>query len=167
MQFEILVDRSEKVQKCTILPLEYRKDFRIVRFPRGVPLPPLDGDLLLHPDGEALDTLAPKLKVDHPVTMLSSIDCVWKRLPNILRWVGTPLPRLAGIPKGFVTAYPRRNKENLDPEGGLATIEALFIAAAFLGTWDETLLAEYHWGAEFLALNGRTFAAFGLGQGRV
>lgn len=160
MLFEILVDRSETPQKCTILPLAYREDFRIVRFPRGQPLAPLAGDLLLHPEGESLATLAPKLG---QVRMLSSIDCVWKRLPQILRWVGRPLPQLAGMPPGFVTAYPRRNKQNLDPEGGLATIEALFIAAAFLGHWDETLLREYHFGPQFLAANRGVFQGFGLG----
>lgn len=160
MDFEILVDRSEKPEKCTILPLAYRPDFRIVRFPRGVQLKPLVGDLLLHPEGESLATLAPKLG---PIRVLSSIDCVWKRLPNILNCVGKPLPMLAGLPPEFVTTYPRRNKQNLDPEGGLATIEALFIAAAFLGHWDETLLKEYHFGAAFLVANATTFARYGLG----
>lgn len=163
MRFEILVDRSETVAKCTILPLAYRPDFDIVRFPRGKPLPPLKGDLLLHHEGESLATLAPKLAVPgERQLLLSSVDCVWKRLPLILGWIERPWPTLARIPDGFVTAYPRKNKQNLDPEGGLATIEALFIAAAFLGHWDETLLKEYHFGPAFLADNRAVFARYGV-----
>ena len=73
-----------------------------------------------------------------------------------------PLPRLARIPDGFVTAYPRRNKEGNDPEAGLATIEALFIAAAFLGNWDESLLDKYHFQNSFLEINREIFERFGL-----
>ena len=35
---EILVDRAENPAKCSILPLAYREDFRIVMFRRGEPL---------------------------------------------------------------------------------------------------------------------------------
>ncbi|MFZ2512267.1 MAG: hypothetical protein WAW85_14400 [Gordonia sp. (in: high G+C Gram-positive bacteria)] len=164
--FEVLVDRSERAAKCTILPLAYRDDFAIRRIRRGVPLGPLSGDLLLHPDGESLATLAPRLRADGPVERLSAIDCTWKQLPRFLRWVPEPLPLLAGIPPGFVTAYPRKNKVDLDPDGGLATIEALFIADAFLGGWDETLFTEYYFGAAFLAANASVFARYGLGPRR-
>ena len=71
------------------------------------------------------------------------------------------MPELVGIPDGFVTAYPRRNKKDLDPDQGLATIEALFIAAALLGRWDQSLLAHYHFGADFLAKNRRAFERHG------
>ncbi|TWW09502.1 hypothetical protein E3A20_13650, partial [Planctomyces bekefii] len=93
----------------------------------------------------------------------SAVDCVWRRLPQILRWIEQPWPRLVAIPQDFVTAYPRRNKQNLDPEGGLATIEALFIAAAFLKNWDLSLLKEYHFGPAFLEANGKTFEKYRLG----
>lgn len=145
------------------MPLAYRQDFEIVRFPRGQPLPPLTGDLLLHHEGESLETLAPKILGERRANLkMSSIDSVWKRLPMILQWIEKPWPTLARIPDGFVTAYPRRNKQNLDPEGGLATIEALFIAAAFLGHWDESLLKEYHFGPTFLTDNRATFERYGV-----
>ena len=75
-----------------------------------------------------------------------------------------PLPELVRIPDGFQTSYLRRNKRNLDPDNGLATIEALFIAAAFLGEWDESLLREYAMGAEFLRVNAPQFERHGLGR---
>ena len=73
-----------------------------------------------------------------------------------------PFPPLVKIPEGFQTAYPRRNKKGEDPSTGLATIEALFIAAAFLGHWDETLLEKYHFGQDFLRINESLWNQYGL-----
>jgi pre-rRNA-processing protein TSR3 len=159
-RFEVLVDRTERLGKCTILPLNAHPAVDIVRFPRGQKLPPLAGALLLHPAGAPLDELPRGAYGAAPV--LSVIDCRWKRLPSIVRAITAPLPRLARIPDGFVTAYPRRNKKDLDPDAGLATIEAVFIAGAFLGRWDETLLAHYVFAAAFLAQNRSAFAHYGL-----
>lgn len=158
----MLVDKGETPNKCTILPLDGHPDLTIVRFLRGVPLAPLSGDVFLHPEGEALDVLA---RSGLAPRRISLVDSLWKRLDVIVQHIEKPYPTKARIPEGFVTAYPRRNKKNLDPEGGLATIEALFIAAAFFGVWDETLLAKYHFGAEFLTLNAATFARHGVVTG--
>ena len=174
--YELLVDRDEQAHKCTILPLAYRADFAIRRFHMKAALPPLRAELLLHMDGESLDLLVPTLRAERAargggaaeplVQSLALIDCVWKRCGRILELIERPLPRLARVPAGFLTAYPRRNKQNLDPADGLATIEALFIAAAFLDVWDESLLKEYHFGARFLAINVPVFARYGLGPPR-
>lgn len=157
----MLVDKGETPNKCTILPLEGHPALTIVRFLRGTPLAPLTGDVFLHPDGRPLDELAKELQPRR----LSLVDSLWKRLDAIVQHIQPPYPTKARIPDGFVTAYPRRNKKNLDPEGGLATIEALFIAAAFFGTWDETLLAKYHFAAPFLADNRATFERYGVFTG--
>jgi hypothetical protein len=77
--------------------------------------------------------------------------------------VSLPLPRLVRIPEGFTTAYARRNKEGKDPDAGLATIEALFIAAAFLGFWDESLLEKYYFKSEFLKGNEALWRKYRLG----
>lgn len=160
MRYEILVDRRENPRKCTVLPLAHRPDFNIIKFDPQGPLAPLSSPLLLHMDGPPLDELAPLLK--HKTEALAVIDCHWRRLPSLLRRLSPPLPPLARIPAGFVTAYPRRNIQGLDPDGGLATIEAMFIAAAFVGVWDETLFSAYHFGAEFLTLNREAFARYGV-----
>ena len=157
LDFEIVVDKGEKPNKCTILPLINRSDFKIYRPGRNQVIGPLSGDLLLHPDGELLH----EMKIDD-VKRLSVIDSNWKLLPMLLGRVALPLPKLARIPDGFLTAYPRRSKLNTDPDGGLATIEAIFIAAAFFGVWDETLFNKYHFGKEFLTINADTFARFNL-----
>jgi ribosome biogenesis protein Tsr3 len=116
--------------------------------------------MLLHPDGISLDAVAAGQRQE--VKILSAIDCTWKRLGSVLKLIAEPLPRLVKIPPGFVTAYPRRNKQNRDPEVGLATIEAVFIAAAFLGHWDETLFSHYAFGKAFLDLNRGTFLDYGV-----
>ena len=163
MRYEILVDRTERPQKCSILPLAYREDFRIVRFDRRYPIASLTGSLLLHPEGVPLSELAAEETPRGDFTTLSAIDCNWIRLDAVLGKIVGPSPPRVRIPDGFQTAYRRRNKHDLDPERGLATIEALFIASAFLGVWDETLLQEYPTAAEFLSSNAALFERHGLG----
>jgi len=160
MQYEILVDRTERPVKCSILPLHYRGDFRIIRFDRRREIPALAGNLLLHPDGTPLSEHRARGAARAP--MLSAIDCNWRRLAVITARIAPPLPDLVSIPDGFQTAYRRRNQRDLDPPAGLATIEALFIAAAFLGIWDETLLCEYRPAREFMEINSAAFRRYGL-----
>jgi pre-rRNA-processing protein TSR3 len=156
LKYEIIVDHGESSNKCTILPLTYRPDFRILRGSKAMGL---DSEILLHPEGTPLDQLT---QLRGTVQTVAAIDCVWRRLDPILRRLRKPLPQAVGIPDGFVTAYPRRSKMTVDPTGGLATIEALFIAAAFIGTWDESLLKEYFSADEFLTLNEGAFIRYGI-----
>lgn len=157
MHYEFLVDRAERPQKCSILPLEGRPDFTIRRFDRGRPIARLQADILLHIDGEPLDQIDTS-----GIASIACVDCHWRRCSGIVRLIEAPLPRLARIPPGFKTAYPRRNKDDQDPVDGLATIEAVFIAAAFCGVRDPSLLARYHWRDDFLAINQAVFAQFGI-----
>jgi pre-rRNA-processing protein TSR3 len=53
----------------------------------------------------------------------------------------------------LVTAYPRASKLSADPEGGLATIEAVFAALRMLDRSTAGLLDEYRWRDEFLRHN--------------
>lgn len=153
--YEIFVDHGETPNRCTILPLAYRDDFTILRKRF---LAPLSSQILLHPDGICLSTM----DKTQGIQSLAAIDCVWKRLDPLLAALPSPKPLLAKIPDGFVTAYPRVAKNNKDPEGGFATIEAIFIGAAFLGHWDLTLLREYYFADEFLRKNAEAFSAFGI-----
>lgn len=162
MIFEVLVDRVESRKKCTILPLDDRPDFVIKRFSRGKPLPPITADLFLHLQGAPLDELA-RAGALAGVRSLGLLDCQWGRCEAILREGRAVLPRLARIPEGFESAYPRQSRSGLDPDDGLASIEALFVAAAFLGHWDVTLLREYHFGDAFLVANRAAFERYGLG----
>ncbi len=158
LTYEVLMDKHENPRKCTIAPLAGRADLKIRKFSGNGPFPPFESDCLLHIDGEDLSLLTQK-----KYSSLALIDCNWKKVAGTLQKVVRPLPRLVRIPEGFATAYPRKNAEGKDPDGGLATIEALFIAAAFLGTWDETLLDKYHFQKEFLALNEALWKKYKLG----
>src|SRR6202030_3732590 len=55
---------------------------------------------------------------------------------------------------GGKTAYPRVSKQGTDPDNGLASIEALFLAYHILGRPTEGLLDHYRWGEEVLTING-------------
>ena len=84
----------------------------------------------------------------HPLLLL---DATWRWLPQLEACVvGTPLRR--AIPGGLRTAYPRVSKVFDDPAGGLASVEALYVARRVLGDDDPSLLEGYHWRDEFLAI---------------
>ncbi len=178
MNYEILIDKRENKKQCSIYPLKEREDFHLCYFDRGTsPLPPLTADVFLHVDGISLDEWKNNRREDTSrpgvsylganslgVSSLAVIDCTWKRVDPTVRRIEGNLPTLVKIPPTFVTSYPRKSKqEGLDPDGGLATIEAIFIAAAFLGTWDESLLDKYHFRQDFLGWNLAQWQRFKLG----
>ncbi|MGE3262676.1 MAG: hypothetical protein AB7K68_12920 [Bacteriovoracia bacterium] len=158
LRFEILMDKLENPRKCTIHPVGGREDFKIRYFKGNNPIPKFESDCLLHIDGLDLSTLKEK-----SFRSIALVDCTWKKVGAALQRVEGNLPTLVRIPEGFTTAYPRKNKQGLDPEGGLATIEALFIAAAFLGMWDESLLEKFHFKDKFLAENLPSWKKYKLG----
>lgn len=162
MIYEIVVDSNETPNKCTIIPLASRADFRIFRKLDTNSIGPLSAPLLLHHEGQCLTVLRDQFK---SAPALASIDCVWRRLPKLLssiQWANQKPPALAKIPEGFKTAYPRVSRSNMDPSGGLATIEAIFIASALLGYWDATLFSKYYFGRKFIELNAQQFIEFGI-----
>lgn len=162
MIYEIIVDSGETANKCTIAPLASRTDFHLFRVKGDGPLGPLSAPVLLHHEGQCLTTLRETVS---PVPALASVDCVWRRLPKLLNrieWKDGKQPALAKIPEGFRTVYPRVGANGTDPQGGLATIEALFVAAALLGNYDPTLLSQYHFARRFIELNVSRFFELGV-----
>jgi pre-rRNA-processing protein TSR3 len=160
--YEFIIDHGETANKCTIAPLIGRPDFHVTRVGRKSTLGPLKAKILLHHEGECLSTLREKYTISDG---LACVDSIWRRLPRLIEMIERPLPLLAKIPNGFVTAYPRKSRLYEDPDGGLATIEAVFIAAAMLGHWDETLLSEYYFSQSFIEANLARFADFGIQRG--
>ena len=57
------------------------------------------------------------------------------------------------LPTGFKTAYPRRQTLCPDPEFGLASIEALYLAYLITGRDTDGLLDDYYWKQDFLRIN--------------
>ena len=94
---------------------------------------------------------APELTLADAGRGLLLVDSNWRRAPRLREaLVGDFLPR--SLPP-LKTAYPRMSQVFVDPEQGLASVEALYAALALLGEPRPDLLEEYRWGAEFLAQN--------------
>jgi pre-rRNA-processing protein TSR3 len=133
----------ENVRKCTIWPLRDRADFVFLTHPVKAPLS-LDGYIRLAAEGPELSGADAKYG-------LLLLDSSW-------RWLGPMSRPFVAVParslKGYQTVFPRRSKRDDDPDNGLATVEALYLAHHILGRPTEGLLEHYRWGEEFLRVNG-------------
>ncbi len=133
---------KERIAKCSLRFLHDRPEMTFLRARPGFTFD-ATGFVLLEVD-------APPLGRGDAGRPLLLLDATWRWLPQLRACVtGTPLPR--SIPAGVATAYPRHSKLFTEPEAGLASIEALFLARALLGDRDPTLLDGYHWKQQFLA----------------
>lgn len=139
----VVVHPKERRSKCTVWPLRERDDFVFWRFPnRGEEL--LDGYVRLGIGGELLGP-------DDAERGLLVLDGTWRYAEAMERdYADVPVRSLPT----WTTAYPRVSKWYEDPDGGLATIEAVFAAYVALGRDTAGLLDHYHWADEFLAANG-------------
>jgi pre-rRNA-processing protein TSR3 len=133
---------KERIAKCSLRFLHGRAEMTFLRARPGFTFD-ATGFVLLAVDAPPLSP------ADHGRPLLL-LDSTWRWLPQLRACVlGAPLPR--SIPAGVATAYPRTSKVFDDPAGGLASIEALFLARALLGDRDPSLLDGYHWKEDFLA----------------
>lgn len=133
---------KERISKCSLRFLHDRPE---MTFLRGKPGYAFDatGFTLLAVDAPPLSPL----DADRPLLLL---DSTWRWLPQLLAGVhGAPVHR--SIPGNVRTAYPRTSKVFSDPEAGLASIEALYLARKLLGDDDPSLLDGYHWKDAFLS----------------
>lgn len=133
---------KERIAKCSLRFLHGRPE---MTFLRGKPGMQFDatGFVLLAVDAPPLS----RADAAHPLLLL---DSTWRWLPQLRACItGTPIER--SIPGNLRTAYPRVSKVFEDPEAGLASIEALYVARRLLGDDDPTLLDGYHWQQQFLA----------------
>ncbi len=135
----ILRHRKENLKKCSLRGLETREDFLFFTYPKQT-LPDLSKHLLLAVD-------APPLTFDDQNSGLLLIDGTWRYAEIMGKSVSCPVKR--SIPSHYQTAYPRRQ----EVIGGLASIEALYIAYHLLGRETRGLLDCYHWKEKFLELN--------------
>lgn len=131
---------KERRSKCSLTPLEGRAE---IDFFRARPNWSFDmtGFTVL-----ALG--APELSPEDAGRPLLLLDSTWRLLPQIEACLyGQGVRRtLPAVP----TAYPRISKIAEDPMGGLASVEALFLAKLLLGERDDALLADYYWRDVFL-----------------
>jgi pre-rRNA-processing protein TSR3 len=91
---------------------------------------------------------APELSVADAGRPLLLLDSTWRLLPQLEACLyGEGVRRtLPAVP----TAYPRVSKIAEDPHGGLASVEALYLAKLLLGERDDSLLSAYYWRETFL-----------------
>jgi pre-rRNA-processing protein TSR3 len=133
----------ENVRKCSIWPLRDRTDFVFLTHPVKDP-PSLEGYIRLAAEG-------PELSAADASCGLLLLDSSWRWLSPMSRTFLHVPPRSLNQ---YKTAFPRRSKRYDDPENGLATVEALYLAHYILGRPTDGLLEHYRWAELFLRLNG-------------
>jgi pre-rRNA-processing protein TSR3 len=142
----------ENPRKCSVLPLRGRADLVFLNYPVRQ-CPDLRGYVRLAADG-------PPLSAEDNDKGLLLLDGSW-------RWAAAMTRDFLDVPprslSGWRTAYPRTSKLGTDPDNGLASVEALYVAYHILGRSSSGLLDHYHWAAEFLRNNSWDGAAEALG----
>lgn len=143
---KILRHRRENLKKCSLQGLESRNDFIFYRYPDET-VKDLEEYILLSVD-------APPLTIEDSFSGLFILDATWRYAEKMRKgYENVSRLRFRSIPSHFRTAYPRRQEDCIDPEKGLASIEAIFISYLILGRETNGLLDRYYWKQEFLQKN--------------
>lgn len=146
----IIRHHKENLRKCTLRGFGRRADVKMFTYPtfETGPLPDLTGRIWLTLD-------APPLTAADAGCDLLLLDATWRHAARMVSALSPNLkdtvPR--SIPAGFVTAYPRRQTECPDPQRGLASVEALYVAYHILGRDTAGLFDNYLWANDFVTLN--------------
>jgi pre-rRNA-processing protein TSR3 len=138
----IVRHQRENPKKCSVWPLRGRADLIILPYPVKV-RPNLDGYVRLAATG-------PDLSPANAVAGVLLLDGSWRWAESMTRDFLDVPPRAL---HGWRTAYPRVSKQGTDPDNGLASVEALYVAYHILRRDTTGLLDHYHWAEEFLRLN--------------
>ncbi len=140
----ILRHRRENLKKCSLRGLETRTDMRFFTYPKN--FPPILTNYIL------LDLNGPPLTIGDKHLGLFLVDGTWNRAKTMTASIKEPLITRS-LPNDIRTAYPRRQPSCDDPERGLASIEALFVAYKILHLDTTGLLDRYYWKESFLKFN--------------
>lgn len=134
--------RRENLKKCSLRGLESREDFLFFPYPTPLPID-LTGYIMLTID-------APPLKPEDAGHGLFILDGTWRYAEVMKRQIKDPsLLQYRSLPSHYRTAYPRRQEDCKEPERGLASIEAIYIAYTILNRDTDGLLDLYHWKNQF------------------
>ncbi|MDN3507705.1 MAG: hypothetical protein P0S94_02155 [Simkaniaceae bacterium] len=140
----ILRHRKENLKKCSLTGLETRDDLDFYTYPLKASLPDLTNYIMLDFDG-------PEISLDDAHFGIFLLDSTWK-YEKVMRNAIPDLPKRS-LPSNYRTAYPRKQTACNDPDRGLASIEALYLAHKLSGRPYKDLLDHYHWKEEFLKIN--------------
>lgn len=132
----------ENPKKCSVLPLKDRADLLFLGYPSR-DLPTFDNYIRLAADG-------PELSAADAAHGILLLDGSWRAAGKMIACFEAVSPRSL---HGWKTAYPRVSKAGTDPDNGLASVEALYIAYHILGRPTAGLLDHYHWADRFLQIN--------------
>lgn len=159
----ILRHRKENLKKCSLRGLETEKDLLFYTYPSNMP-PSLDGYVTLYLN----DAPTPVLSKKDAHYGLFFLDSTWNYETSMHKQTKQRYPLIyRSLPSNFVTAYPRKQTDCPDPEKGLATVEALYIAYKILGRDASHLLSHYYWKDEFLKRNHQAFELLEQSQSQV
>lgn len=141
----IIRHRRENLRKCSLKGLEGDPDLLFYTYPTDS-LPDFTGYILLEVGA------LPLSEADRESGLLL-IDGTWRLTAQMRKSISVPI-QARSLPAGIKTAYPRKQTECPDPEAGLASVEALYLAHKLLGRRTEGFLDHYHWKKAFLEMNG-------------
>lgn len=134
---------AENPRKCSVYPLRGRSGIVFLNYPVSR-VPDLSNYVRLAAEG-------PALSAQDAGKGILLLDGSW-------RWAGAMTRDFEQVPPrslaGWKTAYPRVSKLGTDPDNGLASVEALYLACHLLGLPTQGLLDHYRWAATFLEVNG-------------
>lgn len=130
---------KERRSKCSLTPLEGREGLAFYRARAG-----WEFDRTGY---TVLSLGAPELSAADSGRPLLLLDSTWRLLPQLEACLVGRGDRRS-LPS-VETAYPRVSKIAEDPHGGLASVEALFLAKLLIGERDDTLLEAYYWRDRF------------------
>lgn len=142
----ILRHRKENLKKCSLRGIEAREDCKFFTYPNES-LPNLSYYVLLKLD-------APCLTIADASYGVFLIDASWRYSQTIFKNIQQPHRFISrSLPAHFQTAYPRKQEDCPDPQRGLASIEALFLAYHLLGRDTSGILDFYYWRNVFIKKN--------------
>ena len=142
----ILRHKKENFKKCSLKGLENRDDFIFYKYPRER-LPDLSNYILLTLE-------APELTINDKVFGICVIDATWRYEKKMYSWLTSQISiQKRSLPSYYKTAYPRYQTDCCDPERGLASIEAIFLAYLIMEKPIENLLDNYYWKEKFYKIN--------------
>lgn len=142
----ILRHEKENKKKCSLSNLSHQTDCQFFNYPLRTELPCLSQYLCLSLDGEVLSSK----DADKGLFL---IDATWRYAKRMHEAIPFPKKSLRSLPFDFKTAYRRRQSDCDDPERGLSSIEALYVAYRILGRDYSKLLSHYYWRDDFLQKN--------------
>lgn len=150
----ILRHRKENLKKCSLKGLEKREDLQFFTYPTCLDFN-LEGYVMLYLDPKGGIPLSEKDKE----CGLFFLDSTWNYEKKMHEAVLKKSPSIVyrSLPEGLVTAYPRKQTGCIDPDKGLATVEALYVAHLILGKNTEGLLDHYYFKDLFLHKNKKLF----------